>query len=109
MKIYIFNVVPPQYAEVLDKCWTAMPYRGTDEERQSFVLYFNEQLRKECSRNGFTFFDVYDKYTDQNGFLKLELSDKSVHIADGVHIKDFLAQQRFGRVLQSHFEFKEQK
>lgn len=107
VKIFLYNVPPPQYAQVLDKCWTAMPYRGTDEERRLFVLYFNSRLREECLKHGWTFFDIYDKYTDDAGFLKLELSDKSVHVADGVHISEFLDSLRLGTILKSHFVFDE--
>jgi hypothetical protein len=53
------------------------------------VLYFNEKIKEKCIENNYIFFDVYDKYTDENGFLRKDLSDGNVHIRDGVHISNF--------------------
>jgi hypothetical protein len=63
---------------------------GDDEERKKYVLYFNSKLKEKCADNDFTFFDIYDKYTDEEGFLKRELSDGNVHIGDGTFIREFL-------------------
>jgi hypothetical protein len=66
------------------------PYLGTDEERKSYVLYFNGKLKEKCAEYGYVFFDVYDKYVDAEGFLNKDLSDGNVHIRDGVHITNFI-------------------
>lgn len=88
-KVCIYNVVPPvqKYNTVESPEY---PYLGSDEERKSYVLYFNKKLKENCIERGYLFFDVYDKYTDENGFLKKELSDGNVHILDGSHIQAFL-------------------
>jgi hypothetical protein len=36
------------------------------------------------------FFDIYDKYTDNKGFLNKDLSDKGIHIENGVYLTSFI-------------------
>ena len=85
----VYNVVPP-----IEKHNTGenkdFPYLGTDEERKSYVLYFNEKLKEKCKDNNYIFFDVYDKYTDNNGFLSKILGDGCVHIKNGIFIEKFI-------------------
>jgi hypothetical protein len=89
LKIVIYNVIPPiQKHNTFEN--KSYPYLGTDEERKSYVLYFNEKLKQTCFEYKFLFFDVYNKYIDSNGFLNRSLSDGNVHIRDGVYIKDFV-------------------
>ena len=75
--IWIYNVVPPPRKTVAVES-PSFPFLGSDDERLSYVKYMNELLRK----SEFTFVDVYDKYADRDGFLKMELSDGHVHIED---------------------------
>jgi hypothetical protein len=63
---------------------------GTDEERKQYVLYFNEKVKEKCIEKGYIFFDIYNKYTDENGYLKKELSDGNVHIGNGIYINNFI-------------------
>ena len=44
----------------------------------------------ENNEYNFLFFDVYNKYTDSNGFLNKSLSDNNVHIRDGIYLKEFI-------------------
>jgi len=85
----VYNVVPP-----IEKHNTyensEFPYLGTDQERKNYVLYFNERLKEKCTENNYIFFDVYDKYIDDNGFLSKILGDGCVHIKDGKYIKKFI-------------------
>ena len=85
----VYNVVPP-----IEKHNTGenkdFPYLGTDEERKSYVLYFNEKLKEKCKENNYIFFDVYDNYIDNNGFLSKNLSDGCVHIKNGIFIEKFI-------------------
>jgi len=87
--VCVFNVVPPIERH---NTWEnpEYPYLGSDEERKSYSLYFNKKLKEKCAENKFIFFDVYDQYTDENGFLKKELSDNNVHIKNGIHITEFV-------------------
>jgi len=87
--ICVYNIPPP-----IQKYNTPenpdYPYIGTDEERKTYHLYFNKILKEKCNENNYIFFDIYDKYTDTNGFLQKDLSDGNVHIRDGIHITNFI-------------------
>lgn len=88
-KICVFNVVHPvEKNNTFDE--PNYPFLGTDEERKSYVLYFNTKIKEYCEKNNYVFFDVYDKYTDENGYLKKDLSDKGVHIKNGIYINEFI-------------------
>jgi hypothetical protein len=87
--ICVYNVVPPiQKYNTLEN--PEYPYLGTDEERKEYALYFNQKLKEKCIEKGYVFFDIYDKYIDENGFLRKDLSDENVHIRNGVHISNFI-------------------
>jgi len=87
--VCVYNVVP-----TIEKHNTLgspeFPYLGTDEERKKYVLYFNKKLKEKCIENKYIFFDIYDKYKDENGFLRKDLSDGNVHIRNGTHIINFI-------------------
>lgn len=87
--ICVFNVVPPVRRE--DKYENAeYPYLGTNAERQAYTLHFNQLLAFYCNLYGYLFFDVYDKYTDNDGFLRDDLSDGNVHIHNGCFLEEFI-------------------
>ena len=87
--ICIYNVIPPierynTYENI------EQPYLGSDQERKQYVLYFNQILREKCNENNWVFFDIYNKYIDNNGYLNKQLSDGNVHIKNGIHIQEFI-------------------
>ena len=53
----------------------------------------NKKLKEYCVKYNYIFFDVYDKYTDEDGFLNTKLSDGAIHIGDGTFINDFIKQE----------------
>lgn len=87
--VCVYNVVPP-----IEKYNTAenseYPYLGTDEERKQYVLYFNKKLKEKCLEKKYIFFDIYNNYADENGFLRKDLSDGNVHINNGIYINNFI-------------------
>lgn len=89
--VCVFNVVPPVRASDTEEN-KDYPFLGSDEERRSYVEFFNNMLRLYCFVYQYVFIDVYDKYADEDGFLKKGLSDGNVHIKDGKHLNDFLRQ-----------------
>lgn len=105
IKTIIYNVVPPsdvllihsqeEYKTlILVKHSNAIPWKGSNQERQNYHVYFNKKLKELCARYNYIFLDVYDKYSDHNGFLKRELSDYNVHINDSKFIKEFLCENK---------------
>jgi hypothetical protein len=87
--ICVYNIVPPiqKYNTFEDPQY---PYVGTDEERQQYALYFNQKLKEKCIEKGYIFFDIYNKYADENGFLRKDLSDGYVHINNGIYLTEFI-------------------
>ena len=87
--VCVYNVVPTcQKHNTIENF--VYPFLGTDEERKKYVLYFNEKLKEKCIEYGYVYFDIYDKYTDSNGFLDKSLSDGHVHIDNSEYIKEFI-------------------
>lgn len=93
----VYNIVPPLERENPLNLWTevwanqnGVPATGTDEDRKKYTEYMNSRLKEYCEKYSFIFFDVYDKYSDENGFLKRELSDTNCHIKDPIYIEEFI-------------------
>jgi hypothetical protein len=87
--ICIYNVVPPVQKHNTGEN-KSYPYLGSDEERKQYVLYFNKCLKEKCDENNWIFFDIYNSYIDNNGFLSKKLSDGIVHIKNGIFFKKFI-------------------
>jgi len=87
--VCIYNVIPPvqKYNTCEDNNY---PYLGTDEERKQYSLYFNTKLKEKCIEKKYIFFNIYNDYIDENGFLRKDLSDGYIHISDGIHITNFI-------------------
>jgi hypothetical protein len=90
VSVFIYNVVPPSKESEVSYTQPEFPFDGTDEERKSYTLYFNKKLKELCPKFGYTFFDVYNKYTTKDGFLNRELADANVHIRDGQYLLQFI-------------------
>jgi hypothetical protein len=90
----IYNVVPPVQKNNTGEN-SDYPYLGTDDERKSYTLYFNEKLKEKCIKYNFLFFDIYNHYVDSNGFLNKSLSDGNVHIRDGTYLNKFVENNLF--------------
>jgi hypothetical protein len=89
LKICVYNVVPP-VEKYNTKEYAEYPFLGTDAQRKEYILYFNSKIKEKCNEYGFVFFDIYNKYTDENGFLNKSLSDDNVHIKNECFVRDFL-------------------
>ena len=88
-KICVFNVVPAaKKIESLES--NEYPFLGSDEDRKKYVLYFNKKIKEHCVKNNYIFFDVFEKYADENGFFKKDLTNDNVHIGNSIHIREFL-------------------
>ena len=91
--VCVFNVVPPVRKSNTEEDVT-YPFVGTDEERLSYVRYFNKKLKEKCAENKFVFIDVFDKYADKDGFLIKILSDDRVHILDYKYVEEFIYENK---------------
>jgi len=89
IKVFVHNVVPPPQ---LYNTWVdfGYPFIGSDEERRDYATYFNSKIKEYCELFNYTFFDVYDKYIDENGYLLKKYSDDHVHINDHTFFKEFI-------------------
>ncbi len=91
--VYIQSVVPAiRRKQQLHNEVKDLPFLGKDEDRKKYVEYMNYALEKSCKKHGFSFFNVYDFYSDRDGFLDYELSDRSVHIGNPKFIKQHLSE-----------------
>jgi hypothetical protein len=87
--VCVYNVVPPvQKYNTYEH--PDCPYLGTDEERKNYVLYFNKKLKEKCLEKEYVFFDIYDNYTDENGYLRKDLSDGLNHIENSIYVINFI-------------------
>lgn len=87
--VCVYNVVPPiQKYNTIEN--PEYPYLGTDLERKQYILYFNEKIKEKCIEHKYIFFDIYNNYIDENGFLKKDLSDGNLHIKNGIYISNFI-------------------
>tara|TARA_B100000902_G_C27171754_1_gene844189 strand:+ start:131 stop:811 length:681 start_codon:yes stop_codon:yes gene_type:complete len=88
--VCIYNVPPTIRKKIEHSPDNPFPLLGTDEERKQYILYFNKILEQKCKENKILFFDIYNHYVDEEGFLRTELSDGGIHIKNGVYIQKFI-------------------
>ena len=82
--------VPPTIEKLVTDENSAFPFLGTDAERQAYVKYFNEKIAEKCQEYQYIFFDVFQQYVDEKGFLNRAYSDASVHIQNGCFLQEFI-------------------
>jgi hypothetical protein len=80
---FVYNVVPTYEPLHAHK-------NGTAEDILKYTLYMNEKIKEKCDEYGYVFFDVYDKYSDERGYLIPEYSDKICHIKNSIFLTEFL-------------------
>jgi len=105
IKTVVYNVVPPSnvnlihndeeyYTKILTKCKTEIHWKGSNEDRKLYHIYFNKKLKEYCIKYNYIFLDVYDEYCDEKRFLKRELSDYNIHINNPIFIHNFLLKNK---------------
>ena len=92
-KSIVYNVVPTaKYNSVSHWDHGNNPYLGSDEERKYYTLYFNQRLKSKCKQFGIHFFDVYDKFISDDGFMKEDISHDGLHVdPQSILVKDILS------------------
>lgn len=94
VRICIYNIVPAvQRHTSLEN--REYPFLGTDEERREYAGLFNAFLALKCPTYGFTFIDVYTRYTNSEGYINRAYSDGHVHIRNPVFIREYLVNRGF--------------
>ena len=85
-KIIIIGIIPPTskicYENKNGPITHEYPFIGSDEDRVRFTNKMNNLIQEYCDNNNFIYFNPYSYYTRENGTLKYELSDSSVHLGD---------------------------
>lgn len=94
INIAVNNIVPVTPYERLKK-FNNITIAGTDEQRKTYVKYFNSKLKEYCDLNNYLFIDIHARYADNNGFLIPQLSDGNLHIGNPKYIIDFLREHSF--------------
>ena len=94
-KIIVFAVIPPtkrnDHETVHGPIKHAFPFVGNDEDRSRYTNKVNKLINIFCSSNGYIYFDPFYYYTREDGTLKFELTDKTVHIYENsVIIEKFI-------------------
>ena len=101
LTVAINSVVPPIEREHPRNLWM-LPYLkhtpsiGTDLDRVEYTKYMNLRLAEYCLRYDYVFIDTYKDYSDDNGFLIEELSDKNCHIANPIYVSNFIIEKILG-------------
>ena len=89
VRFFVYNVVPPPTDEfVLQN--KQFPTLGNQYERITYVKYFNTKLKEYCDKTEFTFFDIYNLYSDKDGFMNMKYCD-GTHITDSTFLEKYCA------------------
>jgi hypothetical protein len=83
-KIIVTSIIPPTCQSTYEALHGPIPHEypfvGSDEDRVRFTYKMNKLKESFCAKYGYIYFNPYEFYTNANGTLKHELSDKIVHI-----------------------------
>jgi hypothetical protein len=91
-KIMIVGVIPPSkqddYESINGPVLHEFPFVGTDEDRVRYTRKVNNKIEELSLLYNYIYFNPYAYYTRDDGTLKYELSDKSVHLGDNTVFLD---------------------
>ena len=88
-KIVVVGVIPPtkrsDYEHLYGQITHEFPFLGSDQDRVRYTQKTNRLLEELSNKNNFIYFNPYLHYTRDDGTLKYELSDNTVHLGDNSH------------------------
>jgi len=88
-RIVVVGIVPPtkksDYEEHNGKLQGEFPFVGKDHERVQITKKMNTLIEEYCNQYNMIYFNPHDFYTREDGTLKYEMSDKTVHIRENQH------------------------
>jgi len=76
IKFYICGISPAGWEKNLNN----YPWYATLEVHSQIYREFNNILGKFCRKKGYKYLDIYSKTIDNNGFMKKEYAEDSVHL-----------------------------
>ena len=86
LKIIIIGIIPPtkqnDYENIHGPITNEYPFIGKDEDRVRYTNKMNKLLEELSKENNYIYFNPYKYYTREDGTLKYELSDITVHLGD---------------------------
>jgi len=84
--IIIVGVIPPtkqnDYESLNGPITHEYPFVGTDEDRVRYTSKVNQLLQRACEQHNYYYFNPHTHYTQEDGTLQYEVSDKTVHLGD---------------------------
>ena len=94
-KIIIVGVIPTtkknDYESLNGPILHEFPFVGKDEDRVRYTDKVNKKLEELALIHNYIYFNPYNYYTRQDGTLKYELSDTSVHLGNNLwFLKQFI-------------------
>jgi len=88
-KIIIVGIIPPtkqnDYEILHGPVLHEFPFVGKDEDRVRYTNKVNNKLEEYSNKNNYIYFNPYAHYAREDGTLKHELSDTTVHLGDNSH------------------------
>lgn len=109
-KIVVVGVIPPtkrsDYEHLNGKITNDFPFLGSDQDRVRYTQKTNRLLEELSKKNNFIYFNPYLHYTRDDGTLKYELSDNTVHLGDNSHFLEKFVELYEGLALEetpSHY------
>jgi len=96
VKVIIVGIIPPtkktDFETYNEPILHDFPFLGSDDDRVRYTSKINNLLEAEAKHNNYIYFNPYSYYTRDDGTLKHELSDLTVHLGDNsVFLKSFMA------------------
>jgi hypothetical protein len=92
----IVGIIPQSkqsdYEDINGPITHEFPFVGKDEDRIRYTNKMNQLIENMCVINNYIYFNPYSYYTRDDGTLKYELSDSTVHLKDNSHfLKEFMS------------------
>jgi len=88
-KIIIVGIIPPtkqnDYEKIHGPILHKHPFVHSDEDRVRYTKKMNHLLNEYCNKYNYIYFNPFDYYTREDGTLKYEFSDLTVHLGNNTY------------------------
>jgi GR25 family glycosyltransferase involved in LPS biosynthesis len=79
-RVFIHGMIPTSETSFIEKAKKTDSFVGSDDKRKCISKRLNSYMKTECEKYGFFFLDVYDKYSNNKGFLDEKYSSDAIHV-----------------------------